>query len=305
MMSGGERRAFFTVLAVLAVALTFMLMQSLTGGDSERVYHVTVLTDGSDENYWKSFRKGVEQAAKENNVDVRYVTRYDGDPAVAQMNALRLAWQEETDGVVVVPVDGDALALALMEAPQQLGVTVTGTTVVTAHTASTVTADNRAMGMRLADAVAGSGVKACTVFVPYRAGTAVSQRYEGLSDRLAELGISHGRVETADVSRELLAPDYALVALEPATTEALCLAPGAAGRVYGVGTSNRLLRALEEGEAAALVVQSDYAAGYISLLRTIEGLKGRPERDVVLDSYTVNKDNMFTEPLVQLLFPIA
>ena len=304
-MGRGEKRVFLSVLAVLVVALAFMLMQSVTGVNEPRVYHVSVLMDGTGDEYSRNFKKGVEQAAVDSNVDVRYISRYEGDAATGQAAALRSEWLGEANGVVIVPVDSDALALTLIDAPQQLAVTIAGPDIVTEHTVTYVTMDNRATGARLADAVFESGTKACTVFLPLNTGTAVRERYEGFSARLSELGMSHGTVETADLSQELLAPGYALVAMDPAMAEALCQISDAQGRVYGVGTSNRLLRYLEDGAAACLVVQSDYNAGYLSLMSVIDRLKGSARQDVTLESFTVTKENMFNEPLVQMLFPIS
>ena len=85
-------------------------------------------------------------------------------------------------------------------------------------------------------------------------------------------------------------------------TEALC---ALGGPVYGVGTSNGILRGLEEGTAAALVIQSDYDAGYLSLLSVLETLEGRRPEDQTLDCYTVTAENMFTDPIDQILFPVA
>lgn len=303
-MGKGEKRVFLSVLAVLVVSLAFLLMQGATGANTPRVFHVSVLMDGTGDDYSRNFKKGVEQAAVDSNVDVRYISHYESGAADAQAEALRSEWEGEADGVVIVPVDADALTLALIDAPQQLAVTISGPNVVTEHTAVYITMDNRATGARLADAVYESGTKACTVFLPADAGAAVSERYEGFRARLKELDVSHGAVETADPSGALLAPGYALVALEPTMAEALCELPAAAGRVYGIGTSNRLLRFLEDGAAAALVVQSDYSAGYLSLMSVVGQLRGVTQKDVTLESYTVTKDNMFAEPLVQMLFPI-
>lgn len=304
-MGRGEKRVFLSVLAVLAVALAFMLMQSATGANTPRVYHVSVLLDGTGDDYSRNFKKGVEQAAAESNVDVRFIGSYIGNAGTAQAEALKKEWEGGADGAVVIPVDGDALALALMEAPQQLAVTLSGAEVTTEHRVTNVSADNRTMGARLAEAVYESGTKACTVFLLPNMGTAVGERYEGFAARLGELGVSHGKIETDDPAWELLAPGYALVALEPAMAEALCRLPTASGRVFGIGVSNRLLREAEDGAAAALVVQSDYDAGYLSLLSVVESLGGAVPMSVALECYTVTAENLFTEPLVQMLFPIS
>ena len=54
---------------------------------------------------------------------------------------------------------------------------------------------------------------------------------------------------------------------------------------------------------AALVVQSDYEVGYLSLLSLLDALEGTPPQDQLLSCYTVTAENMFSDPLDQILFP--
>ena len=102
-MSKNERHIFIGVLLVLAAALAVMLLQDTLAGRPQEIRRVAVLLDGADESYWQSFRLGVDKAAREHNVDVRYVFRYDGPAGEAQAQQLRREWEGELDGVVLVP----------------------------------------------------------------------------------------------------------------------------------------------------------------------------------------------------------
>ena len=53
------------------------------------------------------------------------------------------------------------------------------------------------------------------------------------------------------------------------------------------------------------MVQSDYDAGYLSLLSVLESLDGVQPEDQILDCYTVTAENMFSDPMDQILFPVA
>ena len=111
---------------------------------------------------------------------------------------------------------------------------------------------------------------------------------------------------TVDPEEDFALPDgRAAVALEPEMTQALCQRGGGTSQVYGVGASNQLLHDLEEGKAAALAVQSDYDAGYLSLLSVIAQLEGERQENRVLESYVATAENMFTDPMDQILFPIG
>ena len=301
-MSKNERHIFIGVLLVLAAALAVMLLQGTLAGRPQEIRRVAVLLDGADESYWQSFRLGVDKAAREHNVDVRYVFRFDGPAGEAQAQQLRREWEGELDGVVLVPVDGAALTQALKEAPAGLAVAVVGPDLPDAENVCSISASPEEMGRRLADAVADSGAAACTVVLTGREGETALRRYQGLEEGLRDRDVVWKAV-TVSQTDALPEPDgQPVVALEPEMTEALC---GWGGPVYGVGASTRILRSLETGEAAALVVQSDYDAGYLSLLSVLEALEGRRPEDQTLDCYTVTAENMFTDPVDQILFPMA
>ena len=300
-----EKRIFFGVLLVLLSALGAMLFQNAFATDAPRIYRVSVLLDGAGEDYWQSFRRGVNQAAQEHNVDVRFLSRYEGEPGPAQVDALRGEWEAEADGVVLIPVDGTLLAAGLREAPSTLAVAVVGPELKGADVGCYISSDPAEMGRQLADAIIADGQSACTVYLSRGAGEAGSQRYQGLVTRLLERRIACEQV-TVEPDEDFALPDgRAAVALEPEMTQALCQRSGGTSQVYGVGASNQLLHDLEEGKAAALAVQSDYDAGYLSLLSVIAQLEGERQENRVLESYVATAENMFTDPMDQILFPIG
>lgn len=302
MMRKNERHVFIGVLLVLVAALAVMLLQDVLGSGQPEIRRVSVLLDGEGESYWQNFRLGVDKAAREHNVDVRYVFRYDGPAGTAQAEQLRREWEGELDGVILVPVDGEALAAVLQEAPTGLAVTVVGPDLPNVDGTCTISASPEEMGRRLADAVAESGASSCAVILTGQEGETALRRCRGLEERLQERGVAWRTVMASAIEMLPEPNGQPVVALEPGTTEALC---AWGGPVYGFGTSNSILSRVEEGTAAALVVQSDYDAGYLSLLSVLEALDGAQPEDQTLDCYTVTAENMFTDPMDQILFPVA
>ena len=140
--------------------------------------------------------------------------------------------------------------------------------------------------------MADSGVSSCAVILTGQEGETALRRYRGLEERFQERGVAWRTVMASTVEMLPEPNGQPVVALEPGTTEAL-------------GTSNSILSSLEEGTAAALVLQSDYDAGYLSLLSVLEALDGAQPEDQTLDCYTVTAENMFTDPMDQILFPVA
>lgn len=297
-MRKGEKRLFFGVLAVLLLALALLFAQWVSGGNTPKIYHVSVLLDGADSDYWKNFRAGMNQAALENNVDLRILTKYDD----TQEGALRSEWEGEADGVVIVPTDADALSETLKDVPSGLVVGVMGPELSSDRVNCYVSPDYAAMGRTLADAA--DTRAGCTLYLSPNASPAALLLADSVEISLLEQGIPCGRNTTAPEDIGAVAAAGALVAVEPVMTEALCAAMGAGGRVYGVGTSSRLLHYLEDGTAAALVVQSDYDAGYLSVLRVAQRLVRKNAENTVLETYTATSENMFEESMINILFTI-
>ena len=187
-----EKRVCIVVLAAFLLALGAMLLQILLSGDSPTIYHITILLDGSDEAYWQNFRLGADRAARDRNADVRYVTRYEGAAAAAQVESLRQAWEGETDGVVLFPLDRGLLEAALEDAPAGLAVTAVGAPLESGRVDCVISADPEEMGRRLADALAADGRTAVTLYRSAQETETLALRRQGFLRRLEELVMVHG-----------------------------------------------------------------------------------------------------------------
>ncbi|HWS42934.1 MAG TPA: substrate-binding domain-containing protein [Pseudoflavonifractor sp.] len=300
-MRKGERGLFFAVLLVLVTALVLLVVQKVRGEDAPKIYRVSILLDGTDGNGWKNFRAGLNQAALERNVDLRFVTRYDGE--ADQTDVLRQEWEGEAEGVIIVPTDAGKLGETLREAPAGLAVCVVGPVLPTGRVDSYVSPDYDKMGRRLADAAAQVGA-ACTLFLSDDPSPAASLIAAGLAAGLQEKGIPFAQETVGESGLTEIPKEGALAAVESAVAEVLCAAPGGRERVCGVGVSDVLLRNLEEGAAAALVVQSDFDAGYLSLSRVVSRLSQEKAGNAVLESYAATRENMFEYPMSDILFSI-
>ena len=296
-MRKGERRLFLAVLAILLLALILLFTQWASGGNTPKIYHVSVLLDGADGDYWKNFRAGMNQAALEKNVDLRFITKYDG---TTQESALRGEWEGEADGVVIIPADASALSETLKDAPTGLVVGVVGPELSSDRVNCYVSPDYTAMARALADAA--STRAGCTLYLSPDAPPSALLLADSVEAYLLEKGVPCYRNTSKPEDVTSVAVAGALVAVEPVMTEALCAAMGAGGRVYGVGVSSRLLHYLEDGTAAALVVQSDYDAGYLSVLQVARRLARENTENAVLETYTATGENMFEEPIINILF---
>lgn len=301
-MRRGEKRLFLLVLAILTAASVGLLAQRVWGNDLPRVYRVSLLLDNAESSYWSNFQAGLNQAAVDLNVDLRLIAGYDG--AETQADILRREWEGDADGVVLIPQNSASVAAALQEAPAKLAVAVMGPRLASQRVNCYVSPDYKQVGRTLAKAAADLGRGHCTLFLSPGSSAAEGEISLSLAAGLQELGIPCTRVTIDPKNLAAPAGDGALLSVDPAMTEALCALPSATGRICGIGSSDRLLHYLEDGVLAALVVQSDYDAGYLALSRVVSALTKGDSEDVTLETYTATAENMFSDPMIDILFTV-
>lgn len=295
-MGKGEKRLLLAVLSTLLAALILLLVQGVGGGSAPEVYHVSVLLDEAESDRWKNLRAGMNQAALERNVDLQFITRYD--EKISQSDIFRQEWEGGADGVVILPEED--LTRAVKEAPDRLAVGILGPRVDRSVGDCCIAPDYASMGRSLAQAAAEQG--SCTVYLEEGAGQTALELAKAVEAGLAELDVPCERCSVDPSNLPPLPEHGTLVAVEPELLEAVCAVRGTAGRVFGVGTTDGLIHALEEGELGALVVQSDYDMGYLAVTQVVEQLSRGKTEDVTLATYTATKENMFQRPMADILF---
>lgn len=75
--------------------------------------------------------------------------------------------------------------------------------------------------------------------------------------------------------------------------------------IYGVGISNRILSYVEEDIIDAVAVQNEFNLGYLSVEMAVNKLKNNKIEKKDIDFSVVNKRNMYSERNEKLLFPFV
>jgi ABC-type sugar transport system substrate-binding protein len=145
--------------------------------------------------------------------------------------------------------------------------------------------------------------------------------YDGLSAVLRESGFSVGLYEKKEKEtfrktiEEMVYPDSKEAIIAAIDVDSLDEVAGIiAGSpvyrnyiagLYGIGSTTKLLTALDNGIIKGLVTINQFDAGYTSIQKAVEVLHKRQERDqIVLESYYINKSNLRESRLEKLLYPI-
>ena len=109
MRYGVRKKKELVLWGILCVGLILLYLLSSTDWiikeKEVEVYPVSlIISDTSDDNY-VNFRKGVDRAAVEYNVDVSFITLYEKDNLAQQMELVRREAADGAGAVILEPVD--------------------------------------------------------------------------------------------------------------------------------------------------------------------------------------------------------
>ena len=316
--------------AAYGVVLVILYMMSSTDliikEKKPEVYPVSVIVEDSTDDNYVNFRKGMEQAAMEMNVDVSFITLYDsGDRKQQQELAVR-EQQEGARALVIAPVDGEEAARLLEDDRIQVPVVLLGSEAAAPDTrvSARITFDYYGMGRELGSRIVEKHGRELPVYV-------FSQGQQGEAEQLFGDGLTSvlqadgreitrfKREETGGfrkVVEGLVYPGVGRVVIVALDQDSLVETAGVLKDssvyafyvewLYGRGTSIPALNELERGIVEGLSITDDFSAGYLavkSAVRMISG--GFDPGQGYLASHYIERQDLHREAYEKLLYPIG
>jgi len=301
-----ERTVFTIILGILVIIFVIMIAQETNAEEKNEIYRITVIMDRKEENFWKNFRKGIDSAAVKFNVDVQFVSLLDGASPNLQAYFLNRQIGNKANAVIVAVSNSDSLVDWESEVSPHVPVITMGGELPSKSVDVRIIGDDYNMGKTLADVISADGLKECAIYVTENGGNSQKMRLEGLKDGLVKNQVEFNMEIISDNSLSKLQGDRVIVALDASDILQIIDRADKECKIYGIGFSNLILSQLENGNVFGLVVQSDYAAGYLCIKSAVNKINGLKQADEIkLQYYKVNKDNMYEKPLEQILFPIS
>lgn len=306
-MAKSEKTALLVVTLLLCVMLFVIIVRANTRNDGARVYRISVITDDSQGDYSQNTRKGLDRAARDYNVDLQIIAVHDGATSAQQADALTREMESGADAILLYLLHCPDLDPSAELSHITVPIVSLGAPFDSAYTACSVSSDDVAVGRMLAQTLLEDNVATCYVRSSY-SNARIRKRFQGFKDTMTAAGVHCTLEEDASAAAWTDIPSGAAVAaldepsLEKLTRGAL------SGRVtlYGIGCTNELLNDLEDGLIRRLIVEDDYAMGYLAVQSAVESIEARNTvREHILTSYVADRAHLYSEPLQHVLFPIS
>lgn len=319
-MIGRHGKFLIALYGVFLVVLFLMCSTDLIIGETEReIYQVAVIVEDARSDNYSNFRKGMDQAAMEFNVDVRFITLYERMDAEQQMELMEREEQDGVDAVIVIPVDEEQVAAKQMTVP----IVLLRSGMADGAEAGNLVLNYEKMGVQVAQEMCREMPQDSQILLftdPVRKGTADRRFIEGASAAFEDAGYNmrtiprdgeNGfRVFLNTLKAQVQCETVILAENPDILTEVAGILsddPALAGCIRGLyGRENTVtnLNYLDQGYISGLSVTDDYSAGYLSVRAAVQMLEGTASAPVEMESYYIRKENLRDPAYEKLLYPI-
>jgi ribose transport system substrate-binding protein len=317
-------------LSLLVLAVGIVLSACGGSAPANKKLQIAVIPKGTTNEFWKAIHAGAVKAANEHgNVDIIWKGPIREDDREEQIKVVENFVSQGVDGIVLAPLDDQALVPVLNDAKaRKIPVVIFDSAVKWNDSVSFVATNNFKAGAlgaeRLAEVLGGKGD---VILLRYAEGSASTmEREAGFLDTMAKKYpgikiVSSNRyagatVEPAYAAAENLISTFKTVngifTPNESTTLGTLLALRAAGRIggqnevklVGFDAGDKLVEALGKGELYGLVLQNPLRMAELAVNALVDSLAGKPvEKRIDTGEYMITPQNMKQPDMNLLLHP--
>lgn len=279
------------------------------------IYPVSVIISDTSDDYYSNFRKGADKAAEEYNADVSFITLYEeGDP-IRQMELVKREIDDGASAVVLFPVNPVECGKILDEMILNSPVIVMGSPLPNDQVKGAITTDHEEEGRLLGQAIIkeDSPDQPVTIICSDIGYGYNKDIYSSLSKTLEEAGFPQTLYEKpaeevlVESSGEAVVAAIDVKSLDQ-TADILSGNPEYGGsriRLYGIGSTTKILTELDRGRIKGLVISDQFDAGYMSIEKAVKAVhKGVEKEEILLESHYITKEHLRESRFERILYPI-
>ncbi|MFR2409920.1 MAG: substrate-binding domain-containing protein [[Clostridium] symbiosum] len=155
------------------------------------IYPVSIVIGDTTDDYYVNFRKGVEQAADDYNVDISFITLFEKEDADSQMELVKRESEDGALAVILEPVDPVECMSHMDTAALGSPVIVAGELLPVDSVKAAVSIDHYEAGKKMGEAIAAEHEPELPVYIfTDNQGHSTTGVFEGLKSVLEENGFA-------------------------------------------------------------------------------------------------------------------
>lgn len=287
------------------------------------IYNISVIIDDTTDSTWQNYKKGMEQAAMDYNVDVSFITLYSEQNASEQLDFIKREAQADAEAIVLAAVDSTEIADGLATFNTLPPLVVIGTELESEKVNVSILSKGRALGEKLGNLIVEDLKKEETKVPIYivpgnREQTSSNERLQGLEQMFESnecefyiKDVKSEEIKDAMIEASNKTPKCVFIGLDANLLSEMAEyklnnKEDTYPRVYGVGYTNYILSSLEKEHVLGIVVENDYLKGYLSIEAAVSIInRSQFESEVILDTFVITPDTVHDQEYEILLYPIS
>lgn len=263
-----------------------------------------------------TMRKGMEQAAQDLNVELRFLIPAEDNSAVQQAQLLEREVAGAASAVLLIPADREALGDAVSAAAGKTTLVTVETDMTAWGAAASITMDHQELGAALGAAALNGVPEGGTVLLldSLPGDNGIRERMEA-AKAVLERGGRQARVYKWDPDTTSL-PDIlrierprAIIAFEAAAladVAEMSRGEDAFPLLYGCGSTASIAAALEKGRVTAITAVNVFSAGYLAVEAAAALARHEDWTAAAPVAFSiVRQETMYDSDNQKLLFPVT
>ena len=315
-----KRKILLQLVLPLLGLIALFAMLAFAPNSAQRhpaLLEMSVILREADSSILSTTRQGMEQAAADLNVELRFLSPTADNSAEEQIQLLQREVEAGASAILLIPADRTCMADAVSAAAAKSSLVTLETDMTAQGARGCISVDNAAVGQILGQAALNGVSAGGTVLLLDSAGGDNGIR-EQLEAAAALLEAEDRQVlicrRTENLSADLTAalsssPVQAIVAFEASALERAVEVAQSSDRfplLYGTGSTSAIAAGLEENDVTAIVAHNAFSAGYLAVQHTAALARNQLASPLSSLPFTViRQETMYLPDNQKLLFPVV
>lgn len=299
----GWKKWMLALVAVLMV-LFFILSSTdlLVRKDKQEIKKVSVIASGESSSVGEDFRRGIQEAANEDRVEVNYIAFGEEGETWTQTELIEREWQRGAQAVILVVKDRGSMEQYLAGKQDMAPLITVNSFGNYDHELSRILFDTDAAAERLVQEILKQEGRLKPVTCLTGESQISAEVYKSLKKALAAEGIEP---ESMTLSHAVVEGEGIFIGCGQEETEELISKTGEDKRraIYGIGHSDTILKEMEAGSVKGIMAYSMYSVGVHAVREAVNAIdEGYTEETVFVPCKLITRENLKEEQ--RFLFPI-
>lgn len=324
-MKSKKTVAFIILFLLLIISFSVLLDDTLSNQKNRKIHNISLITSGRNNESLMIMKQGVEQAASELNIDVSFINLSHDNNIDEQKELIDREIKNGADAIILSPVDYEKMANTVEEAMKKVPIILIESNVDLEKTPPTIWNDNYELGELLGEQMIEMGDmgKKVAIIKNNLECKSIADRYEGFMSVMNKINNTYLFWEIPNESQANYYTEIKKLLENNDVDVVVTLSTGmleyvaevkkdsniidnekSSIKVYGTGSTSKIISALEEKNINATATQNEFNIGYLGVKAAVDKLEGKKISNSTISSTIVNTDNMYSKENQRLLFPL-